>query len=163
MQFATTGKTRLIVSTSVTNQGSDRGLMTPMHKDIKRRYGESAKDYLVDGGFATVDEITTMERDGVEVYAPIHGEDRMRKNGTDPHVRQKKDSDEMFAFRQRMATDEAKALYQERPSIAEFPNAVCRNHGLHQFRLRGQLKVLGEVLLHALTYNFERQQSLGFI
>jgi len=52
---------------------------------------------------------------------------------------------------------------QQHPSIAEFPNAVCPNHGLHQFRLRGQLKVLGEVLLHALTYNFERQQSLGFI
>ena len=163
VQFATTGETRLIVSAGVTNQGSDRGQMTPMHEDIKRRYGEQAKNYLVDGGFATKDEITAMERDGVEVYAPIHGEDRMRKKGTDPHARQPTDTDEMFEFRQRMSTDEAKALYKERPSIAEFPNAVCRNHGLHQFRLRGQLKVLGEVLLHALTYNFGRQQSLGFI
>ena len=168
VQFATTDETRLIVSASVINQGSDRGQMTPVHEDIKQRYGEKAKQYLVDGGFATVDEITTMEQDGVDVHAPIHGEDRLRKKGTDPHSRQQADTDEMFEFRQRMSTDEAKALYKKRPSIAEFPNAVfpiaeCRNHGLQQFRLRGQSKVLGEVLLHALTYNFERKQSLGFI
>ena len=81
----------------------------------------------------------------------------------DPHARRAKDTDEMFAFRQRMATEEAKSRYKERPSIAEFPNAVCRNHGLTQFRLRGQSKVLGEVLLQALTYNFERQRHRGFI
>ena len=163
VQFATTGETRLIVSASVTNSGSDRGQMAPMHEDLKRRYGQQANEFLVDCGFATKDDITALEQDGVEVHAPIYGEEKMRKKGTDPHARQKTDTDEMFAFRQRMATEEAKSRYKERPSIAEFPNAVCRNHGLTQFRLRGQSKVLGEVLLQALTYNFERQRHRGFI
>ena len=47
----------------------------------------------------------------------------MIEKGTDPHARQKTDTDEMAAFRQRLATDDAKRLYKQRPSIAEFPNA----------------------------------------
>ena len=33
-----------------------------------------------------------------------------------------------------------KARYRARAGIAEFPNANCRNRGLHQFRVRGRLK-----------------------
>ena len=162
VQFATTGTTRLIVSARVTNSGSDRGQMAPMHEDLQRRYGQSAENYLVDCGFATKEDITTLERDGVHVHAPIHGGDRMLAKGVDPHARQRGDTDEMATFRERMPTDAAKNRYRDRPSIAEFPNAVCRNHGLQQFRVRGQTKVLAAVLWHALTYNFVRQQSLGF-
>ena len=67
----------------------------------------------------------------------------------------------MFAFRQRMATEEAKEAYKKRPSIAEFPNAECRNRGLHQFRVRGQEKVRTSSLWYALTFNFIRMLHLG--
>ena len=41
--------------------------------------------------------------------------------------RRKGDSDAMAAFRARMRTEESKAILKQRPSIAEFPNAECRN------------------------------------
>ena len=69
----------------------------------------------------------------------------------------------MAAFRQRMATDEAKAILKQRPSIAEFPNAECRNRGLHQFRVRGLDKVRTVSLWYAIVFNFMRMLSLGVL
>jgi transposase len=163
VQFATDGKTRVIVGVDVTNSGSDRGQISSMHQGVSERSGKTPEQYLVDCGFATKEDITDVEQRGSKVYAPIHGEERMRKQGTDPHARQPGDTDEMFTFRQRMATEEAKELYTERPSIAEFPNAECRNRGLHQFRVRGLEKVKTVSLWYAITFNFMRMVNLGCI
>lgn len=163
VQFATDGQSRMIVSVDVTNSGSDRGQMSSLHANVSERYGRTPEKYLVDCGFATKDDITTVEQRGSEVHAPIHGQERMRKQGTDPHARQRGDTDEMLTFRQRMATDEAKKLYKTRPSIAEYPNAECRNRGLHQFRVRGLKKVRTISLWHAITFNFMRMLNLGCI
>lgn len=163
VQFATDGDARLIVGVEVTNSGSDRGQMAPMHETVGQRYHIIPEHYLIDCGFFTNEDITTLEQRGSKVYAPIRGEDSMRKKGTDPHARQKKDTDETYAFRQRMATEEAKARYKQRPAIAEFPNAECRNRGLYQFRVRGLEKVKAVALWHGLTFNLMRMIHLGYI
>ena len=102
-----------------------------------------------------------MEQCGSQVFAPIPAEERMRKLGHDPYARQEKDTDESFLFRQRMATKEAKQLYKQRSSIAEYPNAECHNRGLHQFPVRGLRKVKAISLWHAITFNFMRMLNLG--
>ena len=153
----------MIVSVDVTNCGSDSGQMSPMHKNVIDRYGKLPDQYLVDGGFATVGGITEVEKRGSQVLAPIRDEENMRAKGVDPHARRPKDTDEMFRFRQRMATPEAKELYKQRPSIAEFPNAECRNRGLNQFRVRGLEKVRTVSLWYAITFNFMRMLNLGCV
>ncbi len=163
VQFATDGKSRVIVGVDVTNSGSDRGQMSSMHEEVSDRYGKTPEKYLVDCGFATKEDITAVEQRGSEVHAPVHGEERMRKKGTDPYARQRTDTDEMFKFRQRMETDEAKELFKQRPSIAEFPNAECRNRGLHQFRVRGLEKVRTVSLWYAVAFNLMRMINLGCI
>lgn len=163
VQFVTDAQTRMIVAVDVTNNGSDGGQMSPLHENVQQRYGTTPKKYLVDGGFSTIEDVTRVERTGSEVYAPMTYEDRIRKRGGDPHARRAGDSDEMYAFRQRMTTDRAKELYKQRPSIAEFPNAECRNRGLHQFRVRGLAKAKAVSLWHALTFNFMRMLHLGLI
>jgi len=163
VQFATDGKARVIVGVDVTQSGSDRGQMSSMHEEICERYEKTPDNYAVDCGFASKDDITTLEKRNSKVIAPIYGEKEFRKNGKDPHARQRWDSDEMFAFRQRMASEEAKELYKQRPSVAEFPNAECRNRGLHQFRVRGLEKVRTVTLWYALTFNFMRMLNLGCI
>jgi transposase len=160
VQFATDASSRLIVSVDVSNNGSDGGQMAPRHEDIQKRYGRYPKNYLVDGGFSTKKDITTVERRGTHVFAPIVQEEFIRARGNDPHARYPGDSDEMLAFRQRMATDEAKSQYKQRCSVAEYPNAVCRNRGLHQFLVRGIKKVRTIALWHALTFNLTRMMTL---
>ena len=80
VQFGTDGGARVIVSVDVTNSGSDRGQMAPLHDDIVTRYGHTPQHYAVDGGFATKEDITTVEQRGSQILAPIHGEARMRSN-----------------------------------------------------------------------------------
>ena len=106
VQFATDGASRMIVSVGVTNSGNDHGAMAPMHGDLCQRYDTTPDKYLVDGGFNTKDDITTLEQRGTQVFTPLHGEAKMIENGTDPHARQKTDTDQMATFRQRMATDD---------------------------------------------------------
>lgn len=161
VQFATDGNSRMILAVEVTNNGSDGGQMSPMHEKLCQRYAKVPAKYTVDGGFTTIEDITAVERGGSQVFAPINYEDRIRKRGGDPHARRAHDTEEMFAFRQRMKTEEGQATLRTRPSIAEFPNAECRNRGLHQFRVRGLEKVRTVSLWHAITFNFMRMLHLG--
>ena len=120
-------------------------------------------EYLVDCGFVTKEDITEVEQRGSQVLGPVHGEKAMLEEGKDPYARKRGDTDEMVGFRERMATQEAKETYKLRPSIAEFPNAECRNRGLHQFPVRGLQKVKAVSLWHAITFNFMRMLNLGCI
>lgn len=163
VQFGTDGESRMIVSVDVTNNGSDGGQMAPMHAGICNAYGKIPDDYTVDGGFSTIDDITVVEQRGSRVAAPMTHEDRIAKRGGDPHARRARDTDAMAAFRQRMTTEASKAVLKQRPSIAEFPNAECRNRGLHQFRVRGLAKVRTATLWYAITFNFMRMRHLGVL
>ena len=93
----------------------------------------------------------------------MNHEQRILERGGDAHARRKGDSDQMANFRQRMRTEEAKAILKRRPSIAEFPNAECRNRGLYQFRVRGLEKVRTSTLWYAITFNFMRMLHLGVL
>lgn len=163
VQFATDGGARMIVSVDVTNNGSDGGQMSPIHEAVCETYDKTPDNYVVDGGFSTIEDITTVEERGSRVAAPMTHEDRITKRGGDSHARRAQDTDAMFAFRQRMKTEDSKAILKQRPSIAEFPNAFCRNRGLHQFRVRGLEKVRTATLWYAITFNFMRMLHLGVL
>ncbi len=137
--------------------------MAPMHAEVCEKYDTIPENYVVDGGFSTNEDITTVEQRGSRVAAPMTHEDRITKRGGDPHSRRAGDSDEMATFRQRMTREDSKAILKQRPSIAEFPNAECRNRGLSQFRVRGLEKVRTATLWYAITFNFMRMLHLGVL
>ena len=154
VQFATAAGSRVIVGVDVTNVGGDSGQMEPMVQRLEQQFQRLPEEYLADGGFSSRDDTTSLEQRGVKVYAPIKKEQKLLEQGKDPYARQRGDSDEYYAYRQRMKTAAAKEIYKERSSTAEFPNAGCRNRGLYQFRLRGLKKVRTIVVWQALAHNF---------
>jgi transposase len=160
VQFASDADARMIVGVEVTNEGTDGGQMPPMVEQVSTDYGKRPARVLVDSAYATKDAVTQVERAGSEVVSTIPRSEQLDKHGKDPHSRQKGDSDEYAGFRARMGQAEYQALYKQRPSIAEFPNADCRNRGLRQFRVRGLEKVKAVALWHALAFNFTRMISL---
>ena len=81
-------------------------------------------------------------------------------DGKDPYAAKPSENNHFTAFRERMGTEEAQAIYRRRAPAAEFPNAVCRNQGLIQFSVRGLVKAKSQVLWHALSYNFRRFMNL---
>ena len=137
VQFASDGDARVIVGVEVTNAGTDGGELEPMHEKVCATYGKTPKRELVDGAFATIDGVTAVETAGTEVVSSIPRSEQLERNGKDPHARQRRDTDQYANFRARMAELEYQQLYRLRPSIAEFPNADCRNRNLRQFRVRG--------------------------
>jgi transposase len=163
VQFASDGDAQMIVAVTVTSQCSDSGLMGPMYEKIQRDYSHAPGQWLVDGGFTHRGDVTKLEADGVQVYAPLYREQKQLDEGQDPYVGKLGDSTEMAAFRARMGTPEAKEVYRRRAAIAEFPNADCRNRGLLQFRVRGLVKAKAQALWHVLAFNFSRMWRLNYL
>jgi transposase len=155
VQFTTACDSRIIVGVEVTNAGSDSGQMEPMLKQLEQNFGRLPQEYLADGGFSSREDTTSLEQQGVKVYSPIRWEQQLLEKGQDPYARQRGDSDEYYAYRQRMKTAAAKEIYKERSSTAEFPNAGCRNRGLRQFPVRGLKKARTIAVWQALVHNLQ--------
>ena len=168
VQLATTADAaRVIVGVSVTNRGSDQGEATPMLAQIEERTGVRPNEYLVDGGYAKHEAIDEAAAAGVTVYAPLprpRQAEAAASPPVDPHLPRPGDSDAVAAWRTRMATDEAKAIYKQRAATAETAetvNADGKDHrGLGATVLRGIDKVTGGACLFALTYNILRLIAL---
>jgi hypothetical protein len=163
VQFATDADARIIVGVDVTNEGTDGGEMPQMLEKVKSDYGKTPDKILVDSAYATKESVTFVEAAGTEVVSSVPRADQLEKHGKDPHARQKGDTDEYAKFRKRMDQEEYKDLYKQRPSVAEFPNADCRNRNLRQFPVRGLKKVKAVALWHALAFNFMRMLNLGVL
>lgn len=163
VQFSSDADTRIIVDFDVVNQGTDSGLLKPSTDRVKERYKKSPNRVLVDSAYTTQSDVTDLERVGTRVYGTLPNASKLLRNGKDPHERQSRDSDEYARFRHRMRSRWAQLIYQLRPSVAEFPNADCRNRGLYQFTVRGLKKVRSVTLWHILAFNLRRLRNLGIL
>jgi len=159
VQLATDVDSRVVVGVKVTNAGGDAAQMTPMLDDIERRTSTRPVEHLVDGGFVNLEAFTRAADGGTTVFAPVP---TPRTEGIDPHAPKPNDSEAVAAWRQRMATPEAKEVYKERAATAETVNADLRVHrGLDRLNVRGIDKVLSVTLWAALSYNILRAVGLA--
>jgi len=159
VQFATDVDTQIIVGVDVTNIGSDAGQMPRMVERLDEHYGQVPAEMLVDGGFATTKAIDQVAKraPGCTVFGPVQKpKDPMR----DPHLPREGDSLIVADWRVRMGTDIAKVIYRLRGQTAECVNAIARNRGLTQFRVRGLRKVRAIALWFALAHNVNRSVAL---
>lgn len=158
IQFATDVDSRVIVGVGVTATGTDSGQLAPMLDQVEGRLA-TPESMLIDAGFSSIAAIDEAEDRGVTVYSPVQ---RPKKEGVDPHARKKTDTDATAAWRARMATDEAKAIYKSRAATAETVNGDLRTHrGLNLLPVRGLTKVTTIALLMGLTYNAMRVIAAG--
>ncbi len=159
VELATDKASGIIVGVGVTSEGTDAGQAAPMEEQVIQRTGQHPQDYLMDGGFATREDITTLEQRGVTVYAPV----KLPRNKPEAERYQPRygDSEEVAQWRQRMATEGAKEVYRQRGATAEWANAQVRQHGVSQFTVRGLAKVTTAILLVAVAHNLLRWIALG--
>ena len=160
IQAATLNDSRLVIGIHATNEGTDSNQMMPMLDSIETKYGERPKEAVVDGGFNSREDVTAVERSGTKVYAPVRAS---RKKGVDNYAPKPGDTQEVIDWHQRMSTEEAKEIYKERSSVAEFPFMRFRNNGLKQLPVRGLKKAKGIGLLHALASNLQQIVHLGWL
>jgi transposase len=154
-QFASDPETQVIVAVDLDTTGSDHGLIGPMQEQIGQTYGQTPKQYLVDGGFTKLEDIEKAHQKGIEVFAPPP----TNKHATDPFAVRKDDGPGVEAWRKRMSSEDGKAVYRQRAK-AECVNADLRNRGFQRLLLRGRDKVRAVLLWFAVAHNLMRAVAL---
>jgi len=150
-------KTKVIAAVEVNNHGTDLRMAVPLAEQVHQRHGKNPSEWLEDGGCVTLDGINKFAERGIDVIAPIREPRSSGKKATEVRAT---DSAAVAAWRKRMDTEEAKVIYKQRGATAELVNAHARNHGLHQFLVRGFQKARSVVLLLAITHNMRRSWAL---
>ena len=158
VELATDQAKGVIVGVTVIREGTDAGQALPMEEQVVKRTGQHPKAYLMDGGFATREDITALEERGLTVYSPV----RLPRNKPEEERYQPRygDTPQVVQWRQRMATEEAKAVYRGRGSTAEWANAQVSQHGVTRFTVRGVGKLTSVMLLVAVAHNLLRWAAL---
>ena len=156
-QYATDTESQVIVGVEVVTAGTDMAQLEPMVGQMAERYGRTPAEWLVDGGYPAHEQLDQVA-EKTTVYAPVP---KSKDSAVDPHEPKPGDSEAVAAWRKRMDTGEAKAIYKERAATAECVNAHARNRGLGQFRVRGTAKVRCVLLFHALAQNLMRTLALA--
>jgi transposase len=146
-----------IIGVSVTDCGSDRGLLKPAVEEVEQRYGSQPQQMLADGGYDSRTDIEHLHGRKITLFCPLP-----KNTKGDPALPRRGDKPGTIAWRQRMASPQGQATYKRRLPT-ERPHAHMRNHGLRQLLVRGIKKVKAVVLLHAIAFNFVQFKRLGWI
>lgn len=147
-QIATAAGGQIVVAVEASNVGSDRGLMRPMLQRLDQRYQQRPQRHLVDGGYASNEDIEWSAAGGIKVYCPP----TRSKHGRDPYAPRPEDGPGLASWRARMKSPHGKAVYKRR-ARAECINARFRNWGLLRLAVRGIKKVTTVLRWFALANN----------
>jgi transposase len=159
-QLVVDADTQLIAAVDVVNSGSDMNQMAPMHEALRARYMQTPAHWLADGGYANLAAIDQLAQAGSQPCVPVP---KSRNPAIDPHQPKASDPPAVAAWRIRMASQAARALYKRRGASVECANAQFRRRGFVQLTVRGLVKARAVVLWHALAHNLLRMASLGFL
>jgi transposase len=153
-QLTTDVGSGLVCGVAVTTAGSDQGQLGPVVERLEHAFGRRPAELLADGGYVRLADIATLEACGTAVYAP--SPTRPRHDPRDQRAR----GGGLDAWRARMASDEGQLIYRLRAATAEWVNALARNRGLQQYRVRGLEKVRAVLLWFALAHNLDRTLAI---
>jgi transposase len=153
IQFATDTESRAIVGVEVSGEGNDHHLSEPMRKQVQERSGQKVHEHLIDGGYLVMEQIETAAAEGVTLFVPPKPPRDKEQLGGEfqpkPH-----ESQILGEWRERMGTDDGKAIYRQRASTSETVNADARTHrGLTRLLVRGLKKAKCVALWSAMAYN----------
>lgn len=153
VQFAVDADSRAVVGVEVVAQGTDGGLSEPMREQVERRTGLKVEAHLLDGGYLRNEDVERAEAQGVTLFMPPKPP-RNKDQRPDAYAPVPGESPALAAWRQRMGTDEGRAVYKQRAATVETINADAKAHrGLDRLRVRGLKKIKCVALWFALAYN----------
>jgi hypothetical protein len=155
VHYATDCGSLAVLGVGVFTSGSDMGRLAPLLDQIHERFDARPAEVLADGGFASLSDIEEAQASprNATVYVPVP---KPKDPARDRHEPLPGDSASVAAWRQRMKTEEAKAIYKERAATAECINAQARNRGLVRLLVRGLEKVQAIALWFAVAHNLVR-------
>lgn len=155
VQVASDPESGVILAVTVTQAGTDKRLAEPMAQHLAATYGARPRRHLIDGGYQSAPDIEAAHAAGTTWISPP----QKAKSGADPYLPKRGDGPGVRAWRQRMATAEAKALYKRR-ACCERVHARLRNLTLDRLTVRGRDKVQSWMTGFALAMNILAERRL---
>lgn len=141
VQFATDTKSKAIVGVNAVQSGNDYGQLKKMKLQVEKRLGHSVKEIIADAGYLEHEDIENVSTPNCKAYISADRIDTKSKCKT------------LREMKERMETPEAKAIYNQRASTAEFVNARIRTRGFTQVLVMGLAKVQVLATLFAIGQN----------
>jgi transposase len=154
VQLATDTQSRAILGVEVSQESSDSaGLSEPMRQQVEQRTGGKVRQHLVDGGYLRMEDIVQAHQQEVELFVPPKPARNPENRGQELEPKPR-DAQAIRAWKQRMASQEGKKIYQQRAATSETVNADLRTYrGLVPLTVRGLNKITCVTLWCALAYN----------
>jgi transposase len=153
-QAAVDGNAQVIVAADVAQQTNDSWQAEPMLKQVKANVGAVPAKASMDAGYFGKDNVTSLEKMGVEAFIPPE----RRKHGEvappAPRGRTPKGLSAKELMRRKLSTIRGRTIYAKRKTIVEpVFGQIKQARGFRQFLLRGIVKVKGEWSLICTTHN----------
>jgi transposase len=161
VQLAVAPGSGIILAAKATDRRNDAGLAGDMLEQVKQRLGVVPQRVLADTHYATKKDIVAFAAQRIAVYTPVPP-DKADANAETQRKRawqRRREPDAIKAWRQRMAEEHGKTVYQRRSRI-ETVNGILKGRGLGIMRVRSLAKVTCVVLLQALAHNLWRAHRL---
>lgn len=162
VQFATSTHKKVILGVDVVNT-LDPGTVKSLIQNVNENLAEAGCDkfpkrWLADSAYANKKDAADVETNfsDTTLYSPPTGNGK-----ADALTPRKSDTPAMRRLRERMSKEDAQAIYKNRSCTAEFANAVAKNRGMTEFRVRGIEKVTNMALLYAVVHNMAIWFSLS--
>jgi transposase len=145
-----------VVAIAATDKRNDSGLVQQTLAEVEARCERAPRRLLADATAVTQDDIVALaeERPVMLVYSPPASE---RDDVTQATLRKRqwkreREPDAVKAWRTRMASAEAEAVYRRR-KLTEHAHARLKNRGFGRMLVDGLRKVRAVCLMHALAHN----------
>jgi transposase len=153
-QAAVDSEARIIVATTVSNNASDTGQLTPTLDELNKNLSESPDRVLADAGYRSESNLRMLERREIDGYVPMGREKDIDTAPLPPK------STAMGRMIRKMKTQRGRDRYRARKHIGEPPFGWIKSVlGFRQFSLRGLDNVTCEWNLVALAVNLRRMNG----
>jgi transposase len=150
IQLATDAKSRAIVGVQVLQNPVDNGMSEAMRPEVERRTGGKVKVHVTDAGYLGKPTLEREEMAGVQRIMPLP----TKPDGQPATAHQPDDGPGVRQWRDRMQTEEAKAIMRQRSGFAETPNAELKTvRAMDRLLVRGLSKATNVVLIGVIVYN----------
>ena len=113
VQIAVENNSEMVVKTLFNKSSSDTGTMLPMFKELENTYKQSPEVYVVDAAYIKISDLNSLFENGCHVYSPTSKSTGLSLKKK-VFSKKKGVSEGEKEFVNRMETEEAKAIYNQR-------------------------------------------------
>jgi len=148
-QIAVDDQAQIIVATTVTQDASDQKQLKPVLDTVRENTGQTPGRVLADAGYASEENLRSLERRGIDGYVAMGREGKPIPNDSQTLRR--------IAMARKIRTKRGRMRYRKRKSVVEPVFGWIKSAmGFRSFSLRGHEKVDAEWDLVCLAINLKR-------